>query len=306
MLQATVAAIREARVEHPEAHNHPAHAGPETGGFSASQSSFGTSLGLYTAPNVEDSTVARAHQPSEVAESWEGVLREFGIGDGADRAMQESPRRARSKRRDNVQEPLMKSGGSVSSSAGAKPRVDGYEDFASLAAASDEDFEAFLGQLRAQAGIPTGTGPAVAAAPAPSGPRISTKDRAREGSPLLRGAASAMLQPPLSVRSRPGSGNSIASGGSAATPSLKELRDQRRKPRTAEDMPPHMSDLSPGAASAVPIAQGGPGIGLHATYGASNYLPSQAPGAAQSPTLEALRHDRPPSNGPPNKWSLVN
>lgn len=221
--------------------------------------------------------------------------------------MQESPRRARSKRRDNLQEPMMKSGGSVSS-VGPKPRVDGYEDFASLAAASDEDFEAFLGQLRAQAGIPTGTGPSAAAAPAPSGQRISTKDRAREGSPLLRGAASAMLQPPQSVRSRPGSGNSIASGGSAATPSLKELRDQRRKPRTAEDMPPHMSDLSPGAASAVPIAQGGPGIGLHATYGASNYLPSQAPGAAQSPTLEALRlrHDRPPSKGPPNQWSLVN
>lgn len=197
------------------------------------------------------------------------------------------------------------------------------DDFANIAGADPEDFDAFLARLRSQVGSSSvahteavsgsanagggvtsvrGTRPPFLASdalphsppsdPLASVPGASRRERVRTGSPILRSAAGAVLRSgsmdsrPL----RPGSGGSgrPGSGGSVASagsnlPSLRELRQQRRKPRTAEDVL-----LGGDVESNSGIASGGPGIGLHATAVAHR--------GHEHTALEALRASRrPPS-----------
>ena len=170
------------------------------------------------------------------------------------------------------------------------------DDFAAFAAATPEDFDAFLSRLRAQ------TGPADKSQtkPSPSDGRdtargrqpvagVSAKDRAKFGSPTLRAAAGSLLNHdhrPTSGQSqlsgisggRPGSGGSAGSLNSAGgVASLRDLRQQRRKPKTTEDYAAR--DLPAGAA----LPDTGPGTSLHAT------VPASVP--REPSTLQSLREE---------------
>ena len=165
----------------------------------------------------------------------------------------------------------------------------GKDDFAAFAAATPEDFDAFLSRLRAQTSHEkTQTKPLEAKDSArgrQAGTGVSAKDRAKFGSPTLRAAAGSLLnQPdhrPASGQSqvsgvsggRPGSGGSAGSLNSAGgVASLRDLRHQRRKPKTAED-------AAGGLSVGVAIPDTGPGTSLHATVPAS--VPRE-PSALQS------------------------
>ena len=147
------------------------------------------------------------------------------------------------------------------------------DDFAALAAATPEDFDAFLSRLKdAQSQGPkeilghgqSGQTSARGRSGQVSG--MSVKERAKFGSPTLRAAAGSLLgnsdRPPSGHSARPESGSSATSLNSGG--GLRDLRNQRRKPKTAEDALLHGSDLTvPGPAAA------GPGTSLHATVPAT-------------------------------------
>eukprot|EP00929_Paragymnodinium_shiwhaense_P031055 TRINITY_DN17484_c0_g1_i1.p1 TRINITY_DN17484_c0_g1~~TRINITY_DN17484_c0_g1_i1.p1 ORF type:complete len:1869 (+),score=537.40 TRINITY_DN17484_c0_g1_i1:141-5747(+) len=141
------------------------------------------------------------------------------------------------------------------------------------------------------------------------------RERVRTGSPVLRNAASSVLRAgsldsrigsdrPLSgegavVRtsslSRPGSASSVASSN---IPSLRELRQQRRKPRTVEDATLHYDgygDAARAAASAVPIAIGAPGVGLHSTIAGEGGRRDAGRPPSALEQLRLARKQRPPS-----------
>ncbi|CAK9067911.1 unnamed protein product [Durusdinium trenchii] len=140
------------------------------------------------------------------------------------------------------------------------------DDFAALAAATPEDFDAFLARLKGQDGQSLGQS-ARGRSPQVSG--MSVKERAKFGSPTLRAAAGSLLgaseRAPSGHSGRPESGSSATSLNSGGAPgALRDLRNQRRKPKTAEDLLVHGSDLTvPGP------AQAGPGTSLHATVPAA-------------------------------------
>lgn len=100
-------------------------------------------------------------------------------------------------------------------------------------------------------------------------PGSRRRERVRTGSPVLRSAADAVLRTG-SAELRPGSG----------PPSLRVLRQQRRPPRTAEDVTP----ASPASAASAVI--GAPGCKLNATTS------GQRAGSAEPSALEALRAER--------------
>eukprot|EP00435_Cladocopium_sp_Y103_P057167 s79_g19.t1 len=149
------------------------------------------------------------------------------------------------------------------------------DDFAALAAATPEDFDAFLARLKGQevTGSSRGRSPQVS---------MNVKERAKFGSPTLRAAGSMLGQferaPGSGPSGRPESGSSGTSDLSAPG-ALRELRNQRKKPKTAEDLLLHGSDLMiPGP------APGGPGTSLHATVPAEK---REAMGG-----LQALRQEK--------------
>ena len=166
------------------------------------------------------------------------------------------------------------------------------DDFAAFAAATPEDFDAFLSRLRSQPSPsqekPEGKDSARGRQPVAGSAGVSAKDRAKFGSPTLRAAAGSLLQDrPASGQSqisgvsaisagRPGSGGSAGSLNSGVA--LRDLRNQRRKPRTTEDYLSH--DLPVGAA----LPDAGPGTSLHAT------LPVSVP--REPSALQALREER--------------
>ena len=143
------------------------------------------------------------------------------------------------------------------------------DDFAALAAATPEDFDAFLARLRAQ---PCEERDVRGRSPQGSAAPMSAKERAKFGSPTLRAAAGSLLDRPPSGQSqksgRPGSGSSATSMNSGGA--LQDLR-RRRKPKTAEDLLVHAEESTPRS--------------MHATTPAPP-LPRE-PGA-----LQALRAER--------------
>lgn len=188
-----------------------------------------------------------------------------------------------------------------------------------LAAGSVEDFNTFMARLRKQseagpvaspAASPAGYGAARSSRPplmagastsqrgSPTGDAtIPARERVRTNSPALQSAANAVLRTG-SVDVAPSGrgvvaswGSRPSSAGSGAHLSLRELRQQRRKPRTAEDVALPGQEGRAEADSAVPVPDGGPGLPLNATAVASL-------GARPEPgSLGALRSAvrRPPS-----------
>jgi len=195
---------------------------------------------------------------------------------------------------------------------GVSPRPD---DIASIAANGTEDFDTFVARLKRQSAggssdnqceqsvayngrpppISRGGTPAASQRGSPTGdPSVLRRERVRTGSPALRSAASAVLRTG-SMDARPTSGASSrpSSANSGAHPSLRELREQRRKPRTVEDIILPGQETLHSKMSAVPVPDGGLGISLNATTVETRSSRSQA----DAGSLESLRAAarRPPS-----------
>ena len=284
-----------------------------------------------------------AREEDAPSESWEGVLRQFGADDlqsSTSKPTGRPPRRARQKSDDTgkareagypgmeyTQPELLSSvqpdsldflqglgGLGAAASTLGSVSLDGLgtqrpivkDDFAAFAAATPEDFDAFLSKLRAQTNQDRMDGmdrtDRIHARPSegkdsargrqPPGGIATAKERAKFGSPTLRAAAGSLMNQdhlrPTSGQSqmsgvsalsagpgRPGSGGSACSLNSGAPASLRDLRHQRRKPKTTEDQ----ADLPTGAA----LPDTGPGTSLHATVPSSV---SREPSA-----LQALREE---------------
>lgn len=280
-----------------------------------------------------------AREEEAPSESWEGVLRQFGADDlqssVTSKPTGRPPRRARQKSDDAgkareagypgmecTQPELLSSVqpdsldflhglGGLGAAAGTLGTIslDGLgtqrpivkDDFAAFAAATPEDFDAFLSKLRAQTNhdgmdrtdrmqAKSSEGKESARGRQPPGGMATAKERAKFGSPTLRAAAGSLINQdhlrPTSGQSqvsgvsalsagRPGSGGSACSLNSGAPASLRDLRHQRRKPKTTEDQ---AHDLPTGA-----LPDAGPGTSLHATVPVSV---SHEPSA-----LQALREE---------------
>mmetsp|Transcript_30516 Transcript_30516/g.67179 ORF Transcript_30516/g.67179 Transcript_30516/m.67179 type:complete len:1401 (+) Transcript_30516:47-4249(+) len=112
--------------------------------------------------------------------------------------------------------PRGRSGGKAADSQAQPSSLLNSEDFALLAAADQEDFDAFLARLQKTASTPEGSAPSAKAPSSLPRPKVSAgaplaalsgygRERVRTGSPLLRSAGSSVLRTPSSD-SRPGSG----------------------------------------------------------------------------------------------------